>query len=82
MCFSYLLSIIFYQFGWHLKSIYSLRPIKNEILAFAKKSHKKCNLKKIDLIIFLIKWSDLICMPKLNAFGRLNLHSFMGRREY
>jgi hypothetical protein len=36
----------FYQFGWHLKSIYSLRPIKNEILAFEKNLTKNAILKK------------------------------------
>jgi hypothetical protein len=48
---------------------YSLRPIKSVILDFEKNPTKDAILK-IDLINFLIKSSDLICMTKLTAFGK------------
>jgi hypothetical protein len=69
---------------WLASKVNLLHPShKKWNLSFWKKNlTKNAILKKIDLTIFLIKWSDLICMPKLNAFCRLNLHSFMGRREY
>ena len=34
-----------------------------------KKSHKKCNSRDWISITYLIKWSDLNCMPKLIIFS-------------
>jgi hypothetical protein len=45
--------------------VYSLRPIKKCNSSFWKKILQRMQSYEIDLIIFLIKWPDLICMANL-----------------